>query len=89
MLALFFVPLTVIAICEARLDPKKNQWVRAWLSEYDQGFYDTPDYRDPDVAPDDAAKGLRISVVPFDELVKVFPDSTHVSIFHVDNFILS
>ena len=40
---------------------------------------DTPEYRDPDVDGEDAARGLKISRVPFEELVRVFPDTTHVS----------
>lgn len=81
MSVLFIVPLTIIALYEARLDPSKNRWVRAWLSDEDQGFFDTPEFRDPDVDAEDAAKGLRISIVPFDELIKVFPDSIHVRRF--------
>lgn len=81
MLTVFFIPLTLIAFYEARLDPSKNRWIRSWLSESDQGFYDTPEYRDPEPSPEDAAQGMRISVVPFEELVKVFPDAAHVSLY--------
>lgn len=79
MLIVFCLPLAAIAIYETQLDPSKNRWVHDWLSHPDQGLEDTPEYRDPEVDGEDAAKGLKISTVPFDDIVKVFPDSTHVS----------
>lgn len=79
MLTLFFFPLATIAVYEAELDPSKNKWVHNWLSHPDQGLEDTPEYRDPEVDGEDAAQGLKISTVPFEDLVKVFPDLTHVS----------
>lgn len=81
MLVLFCIPLVIIGLWEAELDPSKNKWVKDWLSHPDQGLEDSPEYRDPQVDGEDAAKGIKISVVPFEELVKVFPDSTHVSGF--------
>lgn len=79
MFILFFFPLVVIGLFEAELDPSKNRWVNDWLSHPDQGMEDSPEYRDPEVDGEDAARGLKISRVPFEELVKVFPDTTHVS----------
>ncbi|GJE84363.1 hypothetical protein PsYK624_004390 [Phanerochaete sordida] len=79
MFTLFLLPLAVIGLFEAELDPSKNKWVNAWLSHPDQGEADVPEYRDPAVDGADAAKGLQISRVPFAELVKVFPDTTHSS----------
>ncbi|KIP12742.1 hypothetical protein PHLGIDRAFT_17507 [Phlebiopsis gigantea 11061_1 CR5-6] len=79
MLALFCLPLLAIAIYETQLDPSKNRWVHDWLTNPDQGLEDTVEYRDPEVDGEDAAKGLKISTVPFEEIVKVFPDSTHSS----------
>ena len=79
MLTLFCFPLAAIALYEAELDPSKNKWVHDWLAHPDQGLEDTPEYRDPEVDGEDAAKGLKISTVPFEELIKFFPDSTHVS----------
>lgn len=38
-----------------------------------------PEFQDPEVDGEDAAAGLRISKVPFKELISVFPDVTHVS----------
>lgn len=80
MLFLFFIPLVAIGIYEAELDPSRNKWVSDWLSYSDQGMADSPEYRDPEVDGEDAAKGIKISRVPFEELVKVFPDTTHVSV---------
>ena len=79
MMVLFFIPLCVIALYEAELDPAKNRWVRDLFAHPDEGGEDTPEFEDPGVHPLDHAKGLQISKVPFEELVKVFPDTTRVS----------
>lgn len=78
MTTLFFVPLVVISVYEAELDPSKNKWVKDWLSHPDQGSDDNPEYQDPVVDGEDADKGLVISKIPFAEIIKVFPDTTHV-----------
>lgn len=77
MTVLFFVPLVAISIFEAELDPSKNKWVKDWLANPDQGMDDSPEARDPEVDGADADR-LKISKVPFEELIKVFPDTTHV-----------
>lgn len=77
MTVLFFVPLVAISVFEAELDPSKNKWVKDWLANPDQGMDDSPEARDPEVDGVDADR-LTISRVPFEELVKVFPDTTHV-----------
>jgi len=79
MSVLFFIPLSVIAVYEAELDPAKNKWVKDWLSHPDEGLVGSAEYQDPEVDGEDATKGLKISVVPFAELIKVFPDTTHSS----------
>ncbi|EKM59313.1 uncharacterized protein PHACADRAFT_249722 [Phanerochaete carnosa HHB-10118-sp] len=79
MFILFFFPLAFIGLFEAELDPSKNKWVNDWLLHPDQGMEDSPEYRDPEVDGEDAARGLKISRVPFEELVKVFPDTMHSS----------
>ncbi|THG98320.1 hypothetical protein EW026_g3838 [Hermanssonia centrifuga] len=79
MLVVFFIPLVLISIYEAELDPAKNVWVKEWLSHPDQGLDDTPEYRDPVVDGPDAERGFKISVTSYDDLVKVFPDTTHSS----------
>ena len=77
MSVLFFIPLVTIGIFEAELDPSKNKWVKDWLANPDQGMDDSPEARDPEVDGEDAER-LKISKVPFEELIKVFPDTTHV-----------
>lgn len=79
MSVLFFIPLSIIAVYEAELDPAKNKWMKNWLSHPDEGPEDMPEFQDPEVDGEDAAAGLRISKVPFKELISVFPDVTHVS----------
>ncbi|KAF7792876.1 hypothetical protein EIP86_003977 [Pleurotus ostreatoroseus] len=78
MSVLFFIPLVTIGIFEAELDPSKNKWVKDWLANPDQGMDDSPEARDPEVDGEDAER-LKISKVPFEELIKVFPDTTHSS----------
>ncbi|KAK7695378.1 hypothetical protein QCA50_000013 [Cerrena zonata] len=79
MSVLFFIPLAIIAVYEAELDPAKNKWMKNWLSQADEGLEDMPEFQDPEVDGEDAAAGLRISKVPFKELISVFPDVTHSS----------
>ncbi|KAI0772122.1 hypothetical protein BD413DRAFT_548533 [Trametes elegans] len=79
MSVVFFVPLCVIALYEAQLDPSKNRWVKDWFSSPDEGGEDAPHFQDPEIDGEDAARGLRISKKPFQELVAVFPDTTHSS----------
>lgn len=81
MLAIFFVPLSIIALYEAELEPSKNRWIKDWLSHPDEGGEDSMEYENPGVHDDDATLGLKISKVHFDDLVKTFPDTTHVSWF--------
>ena len=76
---LFFLPLTAIALFEAELSPSKNKWVKDWLAHPDQGLDDIPENRDPVVEGVDADKGWQISKVKFEDLVKMLPDTTHVS----------
>lgn len=79
MLVTFFAPLSIIALYEAELEPSKNKWIKDWLSNPDEGGEDAPEFENPDVHEDDAARGLKISKVAFEDLVKAFPDTTHVS----------
>ncbi|RPD66965.1 calcium activated cation channel [Lentinus tigrinus ALCF2SS1-7] len=77
MRVLFFIPLCAILLYESHLDPARNHWVKDWFSSADEGGSDAPHWRDPEVSGDDADRGLQISKVPFDELVAMFPDTTH------------
>ncbi|GBE79923.1 calcium activated cation channel [Sparassis crispa] len=79
MLVLFVVPLSMIVVYESELDPAKNKWVKDWLSYPDEDSEDDPQVQNPEVAVVDAERGLRISKVPFEALVKEFPDTTHSS----------
>ncbi|KAH8094840.1 hypothetical protein BXZ70DRAFT_991717 [Cristinia sonorae] len=79
MSIVFFIPLAAIALFEAELDPSKNKWVKDWLSHPDQGVIGGAESQDPEVDGEDAERGLKISTVPFAELIEVFPDTTHSS----------
>lgn len=78
----FFIPLSCIAIYESSLQQPKNSWMKNWLMNRDQGDSEAdaerPEHRNPEVDGKDAEDGLAISKVPFEELVKVFPN-THQS----------
>ncbi|KAJ7686075.1 calcium activated cation channel [Mycena rosella] len=74
MLLIFFVPLTMIAFYESVMDTNKHVWMKRWLRGDDEGEDDQPEYRDPEV--DDERK---ISRVPFDELIKAFPNTNQSS----------
>ncbi|PCH40875.1 calcium activated cation channel [Wolfiporia cocos MD-104 SS10] len=79
MLTIFFIPLSLIALYEAELEPSRNRWVKDWISHPDEGAEDSPEFQDPPVHEDDAARGLEISRVKFDDVVKAFPDMKHSS----------
>ena len=82
MVFFFFIPLSCIAIYESSFQRPKNGWLKNWLTNRDQGDSDAdaerPEHRNPEVSGKDAEDGLAISKVPFEELVKVFPN-THQS----------
>ncbi|KAI0321937.1 calcium activated cation channel [Amylostereum chailletii] len=73
---LLFIPLTGIALFETT-GRRENEWLTAFFSG---GFEDddSPAARDPTVEGQDADQGLKISRVPFSELITVFPN-THES----------
>ncbi|KAH9850782.1 hypothetical protein C2E23DRAFT_887118 [Lenzites betulinus] len=77
MQVVFFIPLCMIALYESQLDPAKNRWVKDWFSSPDEGGEEAPHLHDPEVNGADAARGLKISKKAFQELVSVFPDTTH------------
>ncbi|KAK7060397.1 Calcium channel yvc1 [Paramarasmius palmivorus] len=70
---IFFVPLTTIALFESTLKQQREEWMRDWLHGTDQGAEDYPETRDPEVVDEN---GLKISKVPFTELIKVFPNTS-------------
>ncbi len=79
----FFIPLCVIALFESQLNPSTHGWVKDWFSSSDDGGEDAPHFQDPVVMGEDAERGLRISKVLFSEIVKQFPDTTHVRLSSV------
>ncbi|KAJ3741523.1 calcium activated cation channel [Lentinula detonsa] len=79
MSVLFFIPLTVIAFYETVFTRQENDWMTNWLHGDNEGDNAYPEARDPEVDGSDADTGLRISKVPFTELVKVFPNTAQSS----------
>jgi len=77
MSIIFFVPLLFIALYESTFDKSKHTWMETWFRGNDEGEQDSPSYRDP-VVNDSRCPGLEISKVPFEELIKVFPNTSVV-----------
>ncbi|KAG2155006.1 uncharacterized protein EDB93DRAFT_1080810 [Suillus bovinus] len=73
MSIIFFVPLAFIALFETSI--MKKSWIVNWLGQDDEVVTINPDVLDPVVEGPDADKGLEISKIPFDELVKRFPNT--------------
>jgi len=77
---LFIIPLMFIALYESTVDSHKHTWMENWFRGNDEGEEDSPANRNPQV-DDPHCVGLEISKVPFEELVKVFPNTAQVSVF--------
>jgi len=77
MVTLFFIPLALIAFYEASCHTE-NSWMRNWVHGMDDLEEDSPQIRNPHVA-DDECHGHIICKVPFEELVKVFPNTEQSS----------
>ncbi|KIL00487.1 hypothetical protein PAXRUDRAFT_762456 [Paxillus rubicundulus Ve08.2h10] len=77
MTILFFVPLSVIALFEASYT--QRSWVMNWLHASDEIDCDNPAHINPVVEGPEGDMGLRISKVPFSELVKRFPNTEQSS----------
>ncbi|KAL1740632.1 hypothetical protein HDZ31DRAFT_67756 [Schizophyllum fasciatum] len=75
MSALFCVPLAMIAVYESGTLVNRNAWVKDWLAGPDAIDDDSPEARDPQV---DDEEGV-ISKVPFEELIKAFPNTRQSS----------
>ncbi|KAF9534693.1 calcium activated cation channel [Crepidotus variabilis] len=75
MSVIFVVPLTLIALFESATDRRRHTWMDNWFRGNDEGAEDMPAHRDPTVN-DSHARGLEISKVPFEELVKTFPNTS-------------
>ena len=76
MLTIFFIPLTMIALYESRVQSTKNGWMKSWLDLHssDRGEVDQPADRDPEGDGE-----FQIARVPFDELVKKLPNTAQAS----------
>lgn len=72
---IFFIPLTGIAFFESHFSRSKpDGWLNNWFRGDDEGSEDSPANRNP-VVNDPNCEGMQISKVPFEELVKVFPNT--------------
>jgi hypothetical protein len=72
---LFGIPLLLIALYEATLDPRKNSFTRAWFEANEEEDGENAEYQDPDVEEDDG----KISKTKFADLIKDFPNTSQVS----------
>lgn len=83
MRIVFFIPLSIIALFESTSAKPTNQWMSNFMNgapvEEDE---DNPAVRNPDVDGEDGESGLKISKVPFEELIKVFPNTHEVCVHH-------
>lgn len=79
MRVVFFIPLSIIAFFESTSAEPKNRWMSSFMNgstvEEDE---EDPAVRDPEVGGEDGENGLKISKVPFEELIKVFPNTHEV-----------
>lgn len=74
MLCIFCAPLTLIALYESVFRSRQNSWMKSWFrTTAGEGEDDTPENRDPETR--EGGGELRIARVPFEELVRVFPDA--------------
>ncbi|PPQ64620.1 hypothetical protein CVT24_008357 [Panaeolus cyanescens] len=74
MSIVFFVPLCIIALCESTFDSRRHVWMESWFRGDNEGEQDSPASRNP-IVDDPTCQGLEISRVPFEELIKVFPNT--------------
>ena len=76
---LFFIPLTFISFYESTSEKRKRAWMGDWFRGDDEAAQDDcPENRDPEV-DDPNCEGMKISKVPFEELIKSFPKVDQVS----------
>ena len=74
---IFFIPLALIAFFESTFDKQGHAWIETWFRGEYEGSEDRPENRNPQVN-DPNREGLEISKVPFEELIKVFPNTGQV-----------
>jgi len=75
MTTIFIIPLSIIALFEASQEAKKRTWIENWIMGDDDTELDSPEIRNPEV-DDPACRDMQISRVPFEELIKVFPNAS-------------
>jgi len=71
---IFFIPLALIAFFESTFDKQNHAWIETWFRGDNEGSEDRPENRNP-LVDDPNCEGLVISKVPFEELIKVFPNT--------------
>ncbi|KAF8622048.1 hypothetical protein AX15_007201 [Amanita polypyramis BW_CC] len=71
---IFFIPLSIVAMYEAEREAKRGSWIERWLLGYENGEEDSPRTRNPEV-DDPTCPGKKISRVPFEELIRAFPNT--------------
>lgn len=76
MTIVFFVPLSAIAFFEASWT--QTSWMIHWLNGEDEIDFDNPTIINPVVEGPEEEHGLQISKVPFDKLVRKFPNTAQV-----------
>ncbi|KDQ64365.1 hypothetical protein JAAARDRAFT_144983 [Jaapia argillacea MUCL 33604] len=76
MRVVFFIPLGIIALYESSTAAGGKGWIKEWFGGDEGEDEDTPENRNPQV---DEEEGLVISKVPFEELIKVFPNTMQSS----------
>lgn len=76
MTIFFFIPLFAIAFLEA--SSMQRSWVMHWLDGEDEIDSENPSITNPVVEGPEAEHGLQISRVPFDKLVRRFPNTAQV-----------
>lgn len=74
---IFFIPLSIISVFETSRETKRESWMEQWLLGHENGEEDSPQIRNPEV-DDPTCPGKQISRVPFEELIKVFPNTQQV-----------
>ncbi|CAA7260062.1 unnamed protein product [Cyclocybe aegerita] len=72
---IFFIPLVFIAFFESTFDRRKHTWMNNWFRGNDEGDEDSPANRNP-IVDDPNCQGLEITKVSFEELIKVFPNTS-------------
>lgn len=83
MSIIFCVPLMIIALWEAQLSARSSALMSSMSDSVEEGEEDDPSRKDPSTEDED---GMEISKTPFDELVKVFPNTFQVCTLPTTSF---